>query len=77
MLVKAFSRIRKELDVVWSSRSNANATGTFNVVLVDVGEFSAVINLGSCDDIFINLFPAKHCFSNGGSIAECSLDRLR
>lgn len=57
MLVKALPRIKKELDVVWSSRSIANATGKFEVVLVEVGEVAAVINLGWCDDIFINLFP--------------------
>ncbi len=60
MLVKAFPRIRNEMEVFWSSRSSANATGAFEVVLVEVGEFSAVINLGWCDDIFINLVSGGH-----------------
>lgn len=77
MLVKAFPRIRKELDVFWSSRSMAIATGTFEVVLVEVGEVAAVINLGWCDDIFIKHFPASHCFSNRGDVAVGSRDRLR
>ena len=77
MLLKAFPRIRKELDVVWSSRSAASATGTVEVVLVEVGELSAVINLGVCDDVLIKFFPVSHCFSNGGDVAVGSRDRLR
>ena len=37
MLAKAFPRIKKELDVVWSSRSKANATGAFERVLMEAG----------------------------------------